>query len=61
MFRLLRLLILGEAYRFLFVEVLSYQVLVVTYVRCVWNTPEAKKKLLVEFLIKDRCTILSVV
>ena len=44
MTRIVRLLILGEAYRFLFVEVLSYQVLVVTYVRCVWNTPEAKKK-----------------
>ena len=61
MSRFVRLLTLGEAYQYLFEEVLSYQVLVVTYVRCVWNTPEAKKKLLVEFLIKDRCTILSVV
>ena len=61
MIRFERSLTLGEVYRFLFVEVLSYQVLVVTYVRCVWNTPEAKKKLLVEFLIKDRCTIHSVV
>ena len=47
MTRIVRLLILGEAYRFLFVEVLSYQVLVVTYVRCVWNTPVAKNKVFV--------------
>ena len=52
--RFVRLLTLGGAYRFLFVEVLSYQVLVVTYVSCVWNTPEAKKKVFVVFiLIKD--------
>ena len=44
MSRFVRLLTLGEAYHYLFEEVLSYQVLVVTYVRCVWNTPEAKKK-----------------
>ena len=54
MIRFVRLLTLGGAYRFLFVEVLSYQVLVVTYVCCVWNTPEAKKKVFVVFiLIKD--------